>query len=329
MGFGAWTEPDCGIPDNTAMHLLIPFACSDAPGCAAQLPTLHLPQLEALLQRMVLVDADLAPASSLSPPHERARARLLGLPPRDDGCLPWAAIDAQARGLGEPGEGWAWISPVHWDVGSQHIRMGDPRDLALDEAASRALMAAMAVYFAEDGLELHYAEPHRWLCRAGLFRSLPTASLERVVGRDLQTWMPAEPALRRLQNEMQMLLYTHPINDARAAQGRISVNSFWVSGSGAWPGGPSLPPPDAITTAHSLQDAALRGDWAAWARAWADTDAHACRKLLERLPREPDSRLVLCGERGALSFAPAQDSFWQQLRRRWAPTRLTTLQDRL
>ena len=311
------------------MHLLIPFACSDAPGCVAQLPALHLPQLDALLQRMVPVDADLAPASSLSPPHERARARLLGLPARNDGCLPWAAIEAQARGLGMPGDGWAWISPVHWAVGAQHITMGDPHDLALAEPESRALMAAMAVYFAEDGLELHYAEPQRWLCRAGLFKTLPAAALDRVMGRDIQAWMPAEPALRRLQNEMQMLLYTHPVNDARAAQGRISVNSFWVSGTGAWPGGTALPRIDTITTADSLRDAALRGDWAAWAQAWADTDAQACRRLLESLPAEPDSRLVLCGERGSLSFAPARDSLWQQLRRRWAPTHLPALRDRL
>lgn len=311
------------------MHLLIPFACSDAPGCTAQLATLQLPHLDALLQRMVPVDADLAPASSLSPPHERARARLLGLPAMDDGCLPWAAIEARDRGLGDPGDGWAWISPVHWDVGAQHITMGDPRDLALDDAESRALMAAMAVYFAEDGLELHYVEPHRWLCRAGLFKTLPAAALDRVMGRDIQAWMPAEPALRRLQNEMQMLLYTHPVNDTRAAQGRISVNSFWVSGTGAWPGATALPRIDTITTSDYLRDAALRGDWAAWAQAWAGTDAQACRRLLERLPAEPDSRLVLCGERGALSFAPARDSLWQWLRRRWAPTRLAMLKDRL
>ena len=37
--------------------------------------------------------------------------------------------------------------------------------------------------------------------------------LDRVVGRDIQNSMPAVPALRRLQNEMQMLLYTHPVND--------------------------------------------------------------------------------------------------------------------
>ncbi len=208
------------------MHLLIPFACSDAPGCTAQLPTLRLPHLDTLLQRMVLVDSDQAPADSLSTPHERARARLLGLTAAD-GCIPWAAREARAAGLGQPGDAWAWVAPVHWDVGAQSIVMADPRTLALDEPDARDLMAAMAPYFAEDAMPLHYVAPHRWLCRGDIFRALPSAALDRVAGRDIQPWMPAAPALRRLQNEMQMLLYTHPVNDRRVAQGRSTVNSFW------------------------------------------------------------------------------------------------------
>ncbi|MFM1764286.1 MAG: hypothetical protein RIU71_49, partial [Pseudomonadota bacterium] len=34
--------------------------------------------------------------------------------------------------------------------------------------------------------------------------------------------------LQRLQSEMQMLLYQHPVNDLRSQHGRWAVNSFWV-----------------------------------------------------------------------------------------------------
>ncbi len=310
------------------MHLLIPHACSDAPGCTAQLPTLHLPHLHALLQRMVLVDSDVGLASSFTPPHERALARLLGLPATDGG-IPWAAREAQARGLGQPGDAWAWISPVHWDVGAHQIAMVDPQSLALDDTDARALMAAMAPYFEEDGMALHYVAAHRWLCRADIFRTMPSASLERAVGRDIQPWMPAEPALRRLQNEMQMLLYTHPVNDARAALGLATVNSFWVSGTGTSTAATPSTDPLVVTEAGTLKDAALRGDWPAWAAAWRDADTTSCQELQQRLGHEPESRLILCGERSALTFAPAPRGLWQQLRRRWAATTLSSLQDRL
>ena len=98
------------------------------------------------------------------------------------------------------------------------------------------LLAAMEPYFAEDGITLTYQAPLRWLARGELFRTLPTASLDRVIGQTIDRWMPAGDAgrsLRRLQQEMQMLLYTLPLNDARQRGGLLPVNSFWASGSGA------------------------------------------------------------------------------------------------
>jgi hypothetical protein len=100
---------------------------------------------------------------------------LLGLTAAD-GCIPWAAREARAAGLGQPGDAWAWVAPVHWDVGAQSIVMADPRTLALDEPDARDLMAAMAPYFAEDAMPLHYVAPHRWLCRGDIFRALPQRS---------------------------------------------------------------------------------------------------------------------------------------------------------
>ena len=310
------------------MHLLIPFACSDAPGCTEALQSLRLPHLESLLQRLALVETDGGAVASLSPPHERALARLCGLAAAD-GCIPWAAREARRTHPGQPEAAWAWISPVHWKVGAHQIDMTDPAALALDEEASRTLLAAMAPYFAEDGIALHYAAPQRWLAQGPVFDQLPSASLDRVVGRDIRHCMPAAPALRRLQNEMQMLLYTHPVNDARSAQGQLAVNSFWVSGTGKLPHTGLRDPTDMPVQDDRLRDGALRGDWAAWARAWAEVDQSSCAELLDRLGREPDSRITLCGERSALSFAVAQDNLLRRLQRRWASTTLLTLRNTL
>jgi hypothetical protein len=72
----------------------------------------------------------------------------------------------------------------------------------------------------EDGITLAYEAPTA-LAGAGRSSAPPTASLDRVVGphhRRLDAGRRRRPALRRLQQEMQMLLYTLPLNDA-AAQG--------------------------------------------------------------------------------------------------------------
>jgi hypothetical protein len=145
-----------------------------------------------------------------------------------------------------------------------------------------------------------------WLACGELFADLATASLDRVLGRNLEHWMPraanAAP-LRRLQNEMQMLLYTHPLNDARAARGVPVVNSFWLSGTGALPQPqPQVaaePPPRVVST---LRAAALNEDWAAWARAWQQLDTTECAALLVALDRGERGQLTLCGERNAPTF---------------------------
>ncbi|MFO8025628.1 MAG: hypothetical protein R6U90_10795, partial [Thiohalophilus sp.] len=40
---------------------------------------------------------------------------------------------------------------------------------------------------------------------------------------------------RRLMNEVQMLLHDHPVNQQRAAEGRLTVNSLWLWGGGHKP----------------------------------------------------------------------------------------------
>ena len=285
------------------MHLLIPFAFASSEGCRQALSTLKLPQLEKLLSRLTPEPLDLGDEFSLSPPHERALAHARKLP-LQDGLIPWAAL--RAHEMDEASGAWGFITPCHWQLGTHHVTMSGQElpDFSMDE--SKTLLSAMRPYFEEDGVNLHYDQPNRWLARGELFDDLATASLDRVVGRNLEHWMPraanAAP-LRRLQNEMQMLLYTHPVNDARAARGVPVVNSFWLSGTGAlprpWPRAAAEPP---LVVVNTLRAAALNDDWAAWARAWQQLDATECAALLVALDRGALGQLTLCGERNAQTF---------------------------
>ncbi|MES2483352.1 MAG: phosphoglycerate mutase [Pseudomonadota bacterium] len=289
-------------------HLLIPFAACAAPQAREALAGLQLPHLEKLLRRLSPGAPDAGDEHSFSPPHERVLARLHGLPAAD-GQIPWAAFERQARGLETGSHAWAVITPCHWQVGTTSASMSDPAALGISEGESQALLEAMRPYFNEDGIELLYHAPGRWHARSELFRGLPTASLERVIGRGIDDWMPKTPEarpLRRLQNEMQMLLYTHPLNDGRAARGLAPVNSFWAHGTGALPETPSLAQAPGGSAgpliAAGLQGAALREDWPAWADAWRAIDANECARLDEHLGRTGQATLTLCGERSAQTF---------------------------
>jgi hypothetical protein len=306
--------------------LLVPFASCPAAGCAEALRALALPNLQRLLRRLGVEAEDAGDPASLSPPHERALARAHGLEVVD-GLVPLAALQVQQAGGDGTGEGWAWISPSHWNVGRDHIAMALQRDLQLDAEDSQALLAAMQPWFAEDGIALTYQAPLRWLARGDIFRRLPTASLDRVVGRTIDRWLPAGEAgapVRRLQQEMQMLLYTLPLNDARQRGGLLPVNSFWASGSGALPAAATPRAPGLQVTPH-LRDAALMGDWAAWTAGWQRLDARECALLLQELERGRPVRITLCGEAGARTWSSAAASGWQRVKQLFsapAPARL-------
>ncbi|MES2185459.1 MAG: phosphoglycerate mutase [Pseudomonadota bacterium] len=315
------------------MHLLLPYAAALAPGCEAAQRSLALPNLEQLLARLAPDHShqnDERDEFTLSPPHERALARALGLA-GSDGRLPWAARAAALAGEDPAAEPRGWVTPCHWQVATDHITMGDPAALGLSEDESRALLALVAPYFEEDGIRLAYQSPIRWNASGEPLRGLATASLDRVTGRGLDLWMPDGPEarpLRRLQTELQMLLYTHPSTDERNARGLLAVNSFWLSGTGDWTPGARADAPE-LRIPGGLRDAALHDDWAAWAAAWQAIDAGDCAELLARLDQGAEVRLTLCGERRALTFQAGSAGAWQRLtsklRGLFARTRLADL----
>ncbi|MEQ1660606.1 MAG: phosphoglycerate mutase, partial [Hylemonella sp.] len=183
-----------------------------------------------------------------------------------------------------------------------------------DEA--RALLAAMSPFFAEDGLTLHYEQPLRWLVSGEPLRGLVGAAVERVIGRNVAAWLPASPLLRRLQNEMQMLLYTHAVSDARAERRTLAVNSFWLSGCGALTAVPA--PAHKLTVLDALVQPALRSDWATWAGAWQALDAQLA-PLAAALDAGQDVSLTLCGELLARRYTPTPRSAWTRLVQRFRP----------
>jgi len=293
---------------ETAHHLLIPFAAVSSEAAAKHLQGLKLPNLRQLLDILTLIDSDVGTEESFSPPHERALARAQGLPV-GDGCIPWAAQRAAALGLDHAQTlPWSFVTLCDSVVGIGSMTMEDPAQLQVSETESRHLLADMTPYFEEDGLALHYLEPAAWLCCGEPLRDVRTASLDRVIGKDLADWQPAHgesAKLRRLQNEMQMLLYTHTVNDARSHARIAAINSIFLHGTGeltAYKPKVSTNIEVSITMPRSLADAALKEDWPAWAKAWEQLDATLCVDVLKRVQAGEPVTLSLCGERNALHY---------------------------
>ena len=301
------------------MHLIVPFAGTVSDAGRQALQSLSLPALSRLLARWMPDTALGSDEFSPNPPHEQALAQALGWTSTPDNALPFAARQAAALGWPVGDAAWALLTPVHLHVGSDAISLTEPSSLQLGEAASRQLFDAVRPLFETEGFTLRWAAPQQWLASHALFDGLATASIDRVIGRNIDPWLPEQRSarlIRRLQNEVQMLLYTHPLNDAREAAGLPTVNSFWLSGCGRLPADASA----AVTRTAAaqiddrLREPALAEDWAAWCEAWQALDSGPITALLGA---GDDARLTLCGERRAQAWAPAAQGLWQRLSGSW------------
>ena len=328
-------------------HLIIPFASCSGEAWAKTMQTMasdKLKNLRKLLQGMKLVEVSNGQADSLSTPNERVLADAYGLEATPDGLLPWAALEAVTHfGTGAIEKAWAFVRPCHWAMGREQATMSDPAMLGISELDSKTLLAAMQPYFETEGITLHYLSPERWLADGELFRVLPTASIDRVLGRNVDLWLPgssgatapgaavpqadatlskgsalqkvksAGTALRLLQNEMQMLLYTHAVNDARSDKRQQTINSFWLSGTGALQKGLQNRPTTDITLPRSLAQAALNDDWDAYSKAWATIDEGEVAQFLALQNAGTAVRLSLCGESHAQTFASSTPSIFARI----------------
>ena len=294
------------------MQLIVPFAgvLSEAGRHAAQ--SLSLPRLEQWLARASAGSTLGGDERSLSAPHELALAQSLGWP-LVDGLLPWGVRAARADGVPMAASALGQLTPVHLRLGTEQVTMTDPAALALDGGDARALFDTLRPLFGDAGFTLHWGAAQRWYVEHASLAGLATASLDRVIGRNVDPWLPEAASSRpwqRLLSETQMLLHGHEVNARREARGLDPVNSLWLSGCGTQA--------DATRSAPLVDDRlrtpALREDWAAWADAWHALDAGPIAALHGAAG---GATLTLAGERRALSFTRRSGSPWLRLRAAW------------
>jgi hypothetical protein len=316
-------------PTVILSHALPP---ADSPEMLAALAALPLACVRRWLQDSVAQHTLTTAAAGLALPEEWARAETLGWT-SPQGVWPWAALAAQRMHVAPAHDSdhtspsnhaWAFIRLCHWQVGNGQFTLLDPGPITQQE--SDALLASMRPYFEEDGITLHPHRPGCWLANSALLDGLASASAARVMGLPVEPWLlgaqlpelpPAIRTLRRLQNEMQMLLYQHPVNDAR----RTAINSIWVEGCGRLGGDCPGPRAGAESTVvlDDLREPWLLRDAAGWARAWEHLDA----QVLPALLKPPGARIAWCGQRQARWWVHQPPSVWQKLQRVVRPPQLT------
>ena len=193
-----------------------------------------MPSLQLLLKR-----CDSSSESSLE--SETLLLNLLGWQGDENDDVPVAALEHLAEA--NDGDGfWFRADPVNLQEDQNYLMMSYPSILDLDLEEAKVLTDSINQHFAEDGWHLEVGDPHRWYLRLEKTADVNTTPAWRVVGRDVFNLMPAGENSSQWHAwlmELQMLLFSHPVNEARTDQGLAPVSGLWLWGGGELPMLPS------------------------------------------------------------------------------------------
>lgn len=151
---------------------------------------------------------------------------------------PIAPLTLVADG-GEPGTAyWLRADPVHLRLHRDRLLLADSHAFPVSQSEADALTGALNAHFAPEGLRFSAPRPDRWYLRLEADPQITTHPLDEVAGTIVDRCLPAGTnALHwhRISNEIQMLLHSHAVNEAREAKGEPAINGVWLWGGGRRP----------------------------------------------------------------------------------------------
>ena len=316
------------MPYNNAMshlQIILPFSIPPAAMTADLASELKTPALAKLIAYSKRTQIKLSGDFSRRLPHESILAGHSSLESEVDIATPISNLQEnrlnspaithnkmQQFGL-TPSDGfWFTLSPVHIHIARDHLVLTDQRKLAISADEAHALFDVAKILCDEVGISLLYGDEKNWFLRADKWHEMQTSTLDAACGHNIDIWMPKGEyslAWRKLQNEIQMAWFIHPVNVNREERGDKLLNSLWLhSGSQSL----TLTP----TVQHALQtfeeivaklkrdetfylnlDAllapALNNDWPAWLYAIHQLESEWFAPLLRALANKQIQNLSL------------------------------------
>jgi hypothetical protein len=208
-----------------SVHLVIPDMFLPKDFAAEACADLRLPALEKLLGRGRSENLRAAPL-------ENHLCGLFGITCAAE--APIAPVSAAFDGL----EAGCWLraDPVHLRLQRDQMLLSGVMPGA-DEAEQFCM--SLNEYFNGQGMEFFAPHPQRWYVRLDELPRISTTPISGVLGGNVRGALPTgEDAARwhQLFNEIQMVLFAHPLNQAREAGNEPMINSVWF-----WGGGDTVP----------------------------------------------------------------------------------------
>jgi hypothetical protein len=265
---------------------------------------------------------------------EQGRAHSIPADPAQAGCTPYEQWQLTQHGF-TPKAGqnpcaglaplWArhvsrdnspvWLAElVHVSPSRDGAALQPAGELAITPEQSVALFESAQGLFAGTGFTLHTDSTERWRIELPAGFAPPCASPTLVGISSVNDWWPQDIAARpwrRLVNELQMLWFEHPVNQARYLKGQVPINSLWLFGGASRDQLRSTDWPGSVQLHSALLAPSVTHDWSSWLTALGQLEMQVFRPLAERKP----PKLVLTGPDRIVEIEPSAWAQWTQ----WLP----------
>jgi hypothetical protein len=150
----------------------------------------------------------------------------------------WRALN-YASAIEVPSEVPLWqADPVHYAFARDHMlvtALDGEHAVTADE--SRELAAEAATIVASFDATLRVFDASHWFLAFDPPWSLEAIAYDAALGRSAQTVLPTGDSAarwRKLLTEIQIAWHHHPVNEAREAADKRTINGLWLHGGGIW-----------------------------------------------------------------------------------------------
>ena len=130
---------------------------------------------------------------------------------------------------------WLFAAPVHMQLGRESYFLTSPAPLLAPKADAESIVLSLNQHFSGLGYYF-YLQNDIWFLGLDADPKIATTPIEKVINKDVAPYLPSGEgglAWAKFQNEIQMLLFAHPVNETREARGEPVINSLWCYGLAA------------------------------------------------------------------------------------------------
>ena len=146
--------------------------------------------------------------------------------------------DSTDHGATSKHDYWLRADPVHLRIVQNHIMLADRHAFELTQEEAIQFTDIINQHLRNDGITLLPFHPYRWYIRLSNTPEILTHTLNSATCKNINTLLPTgkdSVKWHRIFNEIQMLLYEHPLNQERISRNQIAINSIWFWGGGHFP----------------------------------------------------------------------------------------------